>query len=216
MEEIKCIYGGNTRKLKHIYKNKNYKLQNVLGYCFICMEDLQKIHHNYLCHDKLYSLCSNCFSKYVNNISDCICSSKIISKNFLYYCETSKININQIIIKYFFKYFFDDDEYYIRKEFSTYHLKKFINSFIENKFDNMVIVLESSPEYETAPRLLQITYNNNFIIDKLIEGTQETIKFKKLEHLKILSILDFLKDEKVTTIDLGKGEDIIFSENYVI
>ena len=215
MEEVEYINNGDTHKLKHIYKNKNYKLQNVSGYCFVCLEDLQfhNNYHNYLCHNNLYSLCASCFSKYINNTTNCICESKVKDVEILYYCETSFININQIIYKYFYVDILN--KYHICKNFSVYHLRKFIKDFSKGNLSDICMVLKSSPEYETAPRMIQISYQNNCIlINKLIEGTQDSVMSKILNKLNIIDVLKFIEREKVISIDSIKEEDIIYSEYY--
>lgn len=213
MEEVEFIYNGNTNKLKHIYKNKNYKLQNVLGYCFICLEDLgsEKMHYNYLCHNNLYSLCSSCYT----SKNKCLCSSEIIDKNILYYCETSNIDVNQIIFKHF--YYCDIvNRYYLCKNFCNFHIQKNIDIMIKKNMKFMFMILKSEPIYETSPRLLQITIENKeIIINKMIEGSQETIISKKVEMLNVSNILEFLENEKIVLIDLGNDEDVLYSEYFI-
>jgi hypothetical protein len=209
MNEIKVIHQHNINKLKHIYKNKNYKIQNVIGYCFICLDEINFNDKHYFCHDMLYSVCSSCHLKYLDQ-NKCLCESKFKNVDFINYCETSKIDINYVITQYFYL------NLYIRKIYSNFYLKKNINIFKKVNLDNMLIVLKTDERYETCPRILQVgKIDKRFYIDKMKEGKQETIKYGEFDTLNSSSFNSFLENEKITCIDLVKKEDVVLSDYFV-
>jgi len=217
MNELKLIHARNIKKLKHLYRNPNHTLENVLGSCYFCLEDLNQHNtnqvFNYLCHDDCYSLCDECYKKYVTQ-DRCICDSPIKRCNGnTFWCKTYSNSIDM------FK-----DRNRTKSKFSYLYLVKFMDFYKKLTYDEynaLIITLVPEKVDEKSivcPRIIEVYYYPNikkYIIRKRCERTQEMIERRESED-PTNDIMKMLSGEKVMAIDMCNGEDIVLSEYYYV